>query len=212
MKKYLPLLSLLTVSATAADFSYKNFSVGYLNGSADLPASYVGSAQNLDIDGFQIDGQYEIANNFFGFVSYQDAEISLDTVGSVDLAAISAGVGSYVALGEHLDFQYSVGYRYSSFETSGGIDQSVGHITANIGLRWSPVEWLEFSPSITHYFPVADDDLLKATQATYFEARFYITASEMFQPFIGVTYNIQEDSKNITSNLELFQAGLRFSF
>jgi hypothetical protein len=212
MKNYISLLALLPITASASEFSYKNLSIGYLNGSAELPSSYLGAAQDLDIEGFQIDGQYEIANNFFGFISYQDGDISLNTVGSVDLTAFTAGLGGYVPLGEHVDLQYGVGYRYSNWEASGFPDQSIGHITANIGLRWSPVEWLEFHPSITQYIPVVDDDFLGAVQATYLDARLYVTASETFQPFIGVTCNLQEDSKNITGNLVVFQAGMRLSF
>ena len=212
MKKYIYLLALLPVTASAAEFSYKNFSIGYLNGSAELPASYLGAAQGLDLEGFQIGGQFEIANNFFGNISYQDGDISLDNVGSLDFRSITAGLGGYVPLCGQVDLQYGVSYHYSDWDAGGGLDQSIGHITAHAGLRWSPVDWMEISPSITHYFPVNDDDLLKAAQATYLEARIYITASETFQPFVGVSYNIQEDSDNIVGNLELFQAGLRVSF
>lgn len=212
MKKYIPLLALLPVTASAADFSYTNFSIGYLNGSAELPASYLGAAQDLDLEGFQIDGQFEIANNFFGSFSYQDGDISLNAVGSLDYRAITVGLGGYVPLGAPVDLLYGLNYRYSDWDAGAGLDQSIGHITAHVGLRWSPVEWLEVNPFITHYFPVSDDNLLQAAQATYLEARLYITASEMFQPFVGVSYNIQEDSDNITGNLELFQAGLRISF
>ena len=212
MRNYISLLALLPFTASASEFSYTNFSAGYLNGSAELPSLYLGAAQDLDIEGFQIDGQFEIANNFFGFASYQDGDISLNAIGSLDLTALTAGLGGYMPLGQNVDLQYTVGYRYSNWEASGFSDQSIGHITANVGIRWSPVEWLEFHPSITQYIPVNDDDLLEAVQVTNLDARLFITASETFQPFIGVTYNIQEDSDNIVGNLVIYQAGMRFSF
>jgi hypothetical protein len=212
MRTYISLLALLPFTASASEFSYKNFSIGYGNGSAELPSLYLGAAQDLDIEGFQIDGQFEIANNFFGFISYQDGDISLDTVGSLDLTALTAGLGGYVALGENVDLQYSVGHRYSNWEASGFSDQSIGHINANIGIRWSPVEWLEFHPSITQFIPVNDDDLLEAAQGTYLDARLFVTAGETFQPYIGVTYNIQADSDNIFKDLVMYQVGMRFSF
>ena len=107
--------------------------------------------------------------------------------------------------------QYSVGYRHSEWEI-GGFDQEIGHITANVGIRWSPVEWLELHPSITHYFPVNDDDFLEASGGTSADLRIYVTASEMFQPYAGVSYNLQEDSGTIPGDLALFQVGLRVSF
>ena len=73
MKKYTLLLALLPLTATASEFSYKNFSLGYLNGSGELPqnvATALGTNQDLDLEGFQIDGQFELAPNFFGFLSF----------------------------------------------------------------------------------------------------------------------------------------------
>lgn len=84
MKTYTFLLSLLALPVSASDFSYKNFSVGYLDGSAKLPgdvADFLGSEKDLDVEGLQVDGQLEFTNNFFGFASYQDGDIGLRDFG-----------------------------------------------------------------------------------------------------------------------------------
>lgn len=124
----------------------------------------------------------------------------------------SLGLGGYLPLGEQVDLFYTVGYFHQEWDAGNQLEQDIGHIAASIGIRWSPIDWLEFNPKVTHYFPVSDDDFLEAVQSTNLEARIYITASEMFQPFVGVTYNIQEDSDSLIGNLELFQAGVRLSF
>lgn len=126
MKKHTLFLALLPMTVTASEFSYKNFSIAYLDGSAELPgyvADFLGSDKDLDLEGFQIDGQFDFTDNFFGFASYQDGEISLDDVGSLDSRAFTAGLGGYASFCEQADLHYGVGYRYSEWDAGGGLEQ-----------------------------------------------------------------------------------------
>jgi hypothetical protein len=219
MKKILLLSSLLSASAMAAEVSYTNLNVGYLNGEGDLPGyvTALGLEDDVDLEGFFVSGQYEITNNFFAYASYQDGELQSDFLGGggsfeVDTRVIEAGLGGYAALGEDVDFYYSAGYKYTTLEVDGFGDQDVGNIDLTVGLRWSIAGWVEVNPYIEQSIGVDDDEFVGSVNTTTAGLNLLVTGIPYVQPFAGISYELDSSDDNIASDLVLYTAGLRFAF
>lgn len=218
MKKLLLLSSLLSASAMAAEVSYTNLNVGYLNGEADLPGyvTALGLEDDVDLEGFFVSGQYEITNNFFAYASYQDGELEANFIGGggfeVDTRVIEAGLGGYAALGEDVDVYYSAGYKYTTLEIDGFGDQDVGNIDLTVGLRWSIASWVEVNPYIEQSIGVDDDEFVGAVNTTTAGLNLLVTGIPYVQPFAGISYELDSSSDNVVGDLLLYTAGVRFAF
>ncbi len=218
MKKFLILSFLLSASAMAAEVSYTNLNIGYLNGEGDLPGyvSSLGLEDDVDLEGFFVSGQIEITNNFFAYASYQDGELESDVITGgtfeVDTRIIEAGLGGYAALGDDVDVYFSAGYKHSTLEVEGFGDQDVGNIDLTVGLRWSIAGWVEVNPYIEHSIGVDDDEFVGSVDATTAGLNVLVTGIPYVQPFAGVSYELDSSDDNIASDLLLYSAGVRFAF
>lgn len=219
MKKVLLLTSLLTASAMATDFNYTNIDLGYLNGNADLPtqfSSLLGLDDDLDVEGFFVNGRVEIAENFFGYARYENGDIRADGLGGghldVDIWRVEAGLGGALPLCDTLDVYYGVGYKYTDLDFGSLGSQNLGSIELHVGLRWAPASWIELNPYLGHSIGVDDDDVLEAVDVTTIGLNVFVTAFEHVQPFAGINYELDSSSDNIVKDQVLYSAGLRFSF
>ena len=215
MKKIITISALLCAAASASEFSYTDVGINYATGSAELPNSvsdFFGIGKDLDVDAVQAEARFQIAEGFYGYLNYDNANIEVEDVGlDFDYWAVTAGMGGHCPLAECLDLYYGVGYRYSSLGIDDD-DQSLGHIRLHAGLRWAPVSWLEVNPSLIYDIGVKDDDFLEAINVTYVNLNLYLTSFEHVQPFVGGTLEIQSSSDNLVGDLALFKAGIRFDF
>lgn len=111
--------ALLCAAASASQFSYTGVEVNYASGSAELPndiTDFFGIGGDLDIDAIQVEGRFQIAEGFYGYLNYDNANIGVSDVG-IDFNnwAVTAGMGGNCALADSLDLYYGAGYRYSSW-------------------------------------------------------------------------------------------------
>jgi len=219
MKKVLLLASLLTSSAMATDFNYTNIDLGYMNGQADLPsdfATFFGFDDDLDVEGFFVNGRVEFTENFFGYVRYENGEIRTNFIGGggfdVDVWSIRAGIGGALPLGETVDVYYGVGYRHTDLDFGFLGDQNLGNVDLHVGLRWAPASWIELNPHLEHSIGVDNDDVLDAVDVTTVGLNVFVTAFEYVQPFAGISYELDSSDDNIVKDQVLYSAGVRFSF
>lgn len=215
MKKGLLLAPLLAASAYASDLSYTHFDIGYSNGKAELPFSAPGFDNDLDIEGLFISGRYEITNNFFAYASFEDGEIDPDDSfifnGDIDTMRVEAGLGAYYGIADCADVYFTVGYKYSELD-DGDDAQKLGNIDINLGIRWAAASWLEVNPYVEQSIGVDDDEFLDAVNTTTLGLNLYVTSFQYFQPFVGVSYEVDSSSDNLVEDLLLYSAGFRVAF
>lgn len=215
MKKIITISALLCAAASASEFSYTDVGINYATGSAELPndvTNFFGIGEDLDVDAIQVEGRFQIAEGFYGYLNYDNANIEVEDVGlDFDYWAVTAGMGGHCPLAESLDLYYGAGYRHSSWGID-DIDESIGHIRLHAGLRWAPASWLEVNPSLVYDIGVKDDEFLEAINVTYVNLNLYLTSFECVRPFVGGTLEIQSSDENLVGDLALFKAGIRFDF
>lgn len=215
MKKIITISALLCAAASASEFSYTDVGINYATGSAELPnfvSDFFGIGKDLDVEAVQAEARFQIAEGFYGYLNYDNANIEVEDVGlDFDYWAVTAGMGGHCSLAESLDSYYGAGYRYSSLGID-DYDQSLGYIRLHAGLRWAPVSWLEVNPSLIYDIGVKDDDFLEAINITYVNLNLYLTSFECVRPFVGGSLELQSSDDNLVGDLALFKAGIRFDF
>lgn len=219
MKKFLLLASLMITPAMATDFNYTNIDFGYMNGKADLSspfATFFGLDDDLDVEGFFVNGRVEFTDNFFGYVRYESGDIRADFIGGghydIDIWTLRAGFGGALPLGETLDVYYGIGYRHTDLDLDVLGSQQLGNIDLHVGLRWAPTSWIELNPHLEHSIAVDDDDLVDAVNTTSVGLNVFVTAFDYVQPFVGINYELDTSSDSTVKDQVLYSAGLRFSF
>ena len=108
LRSTLVILSLaFSVSATAAEFDYNYFSIGY--GTTDFDDI------NVDGDGFSVEGSYAINNDYHVFGNYESAGLDF----GVDATTFSAGMGYNRSMTETVDLVARLSYEYVELDAPG---------------------------------------------------------------------------------------------
>jgi len=107
---------MLTTLVPAADLSYSNVTVGYVDAEID----------DLDGDGFDIALNANISDSIFAILSYQDIESDKVLGVEVGLNEFRLGVGWHTAITGSMDFVAMLGYSFAE------LDASIGVLSASI--------------------------------------------------------------------------------
>ena len=147
------LASLVLVSPwAAADLSYTNFSVGYIDG----------DIRSADIDGFDLRGSISINSDIFLLANYS----ALDSNG-VDIDLLRFGAGYRTALTEDIDFVTT----FSILDFDNGNNSSDGYQLTG-GIRGKANREIEYSAELVKEdIDDFDDDIGIEVGARYFFTR-----------------------------------------
>ncbi len=139
LRSLLVILSLaFSVSATAADFDYNYFSVGY--GTTDFDEI------NVDGDGLSAKGSYAINDTYHVFGGYKSAGLDF----GVDVTTFSAGFGYNRGLSEIVDLVARLSYEYIELDAPGLGDVDDSGLGLGVGLRIAASNKLELNAGINH--------------------------------------------------------------
>ncbi len=136
----------LSASATAQDFDYSFFSVGYSQ--IDIDDEFIGVG--VDGDAFGAAGSYELNENIFLFGSLQVGELEASGfAGDVDVTVYDVGLGYRMPLSDTVDFFGTVAYEYQELEDQGvSIDDNGFGI--GVGLRARVSQSIELNGGIQY--------------------------------------------------------------
>ena len=173
----------------AGGFSYNFVELGYQN--AEFDDDFGGF--NVDGDGYDIRGSFEVADTWFVTASYG----TLDFDFGVDLDQLSIGAGFYMVLSDRVDFFASLSYIEAEVSASGlgSIDEDGYGVAA--GIRGMVTDRFEMSGSLL-YSDLGDGADGKAVAA---EALYSFTDT------FALGLNIETDD-----DVSIFGIGARFYF
>jgi hypothetical protein len=153
LRSTLVILSLaFSVSATAADFDYNYFSIGY--GTMDFDE--VGA----DGDGFGAEGSFAINDSYHVFGGYESAGLDF----GVDATSFAAGFGYNRSMSDTVDLVARLSYEYVDFDVPGPVDIDDSGIGLGVGLRIAASNELELDVGINYvdYSDLGDDTAFAA--------------------------------------------------
>jgi hypothetical protein len=116
----------LATPALAETPSFNFFQAGYVDVEIDF-----GEGFDVDGDGFDVGGAFEIGDNFFGFAIYRD--IGLDF--GIDVSTLQIGFGYHTGLSDNTSFFFRAGYAEADASLSGfGSEDESGYVAyADLG-------------------------------------------------------------------------------
>lgn len=171
-------LLVLGTSASAEEFDYNFFELGYGNIEFD--------DVNVDGDGFGLAGSYAINPQFHVFAGYQAAGLDF----GIDATTFGAGLGWHNSLTPVVDLVASVSYEYVELDAPGGGSADDNGLGLGLGLRFAASELLELNAGINYVdFSDSGDD-------TGFGIGGLYSFTEAFS--LGLSGNWSDDASSYT--------------
>lgn len=177
------LLLLLTFPAMAQGPSFNFVEVGYISAEID-----VGNGVDVDGDGYDLGGSFEIGEKTFVFVGY--ADIGFDF--SVDLKQLQVGLGWHTAITQTADIFARVAYVDAEISARGfgSVDESGYGL--GIGVRNDVSDLIEL------YGEIAYVDLGSDADSTAFGAGIYFNITEAFALGLGASFEDDATSYGVS--------------
>ncbi len=132
------LLLMFSAAASAGDFDYTFFELGYGNVEFD--------DVNVDGDGFGIAGSYAVNEDFHVFAGYQAAGLDF----GIDATTLGAGFGYHTSLSPAVDFVASLSYEYVELDAAGIASADDNGLGLGVGMRFAASEKLELNAGISY--------------------------------------------------------------
>ena len=132
----------LSASATAQDFDYNFFSLGYQRVTLD------DGTFDVDGDGIGLNGSFEISESFFVFGGYGMAEFEEAGI-EVDVDNLSIGLGWHTGLSDKVDLVAGLSYEYIDVSAL-GLSADDNGIGLGVGLRFAASETIEVNGGVDH--------------------------------------------------------------
>ena len=139
------LVCTFAASASANDFDYNFFQLGYGNVEYD--------DVNVDGDGFGLSGSFAINEDFHVFGGYEAAGLDF----GVDATSLGAGLGWHTTLSPVVDLVASLSYQYVELDAPGVGSFDDNGLGLGVGLRFAASELLELNAGI-NYVDFSDSD------------------------------------------------------
>lgn len=147
----------LASPAFADGLSYNYLEAGFAQ--IDLDDDIV----DVDGDGFEIGGSFEVGDQLFVFADYGSADFDF----GVDLDQLSVGLGFHTPLSNNADFVAKIAY-VSAEVSAFGFSADEDGFGASIGLRGKPSERVELEGFID-YVDLGDGDDTSVSGAAWYE-------------------------------------------
>lgn len=132
----------LSASATAQDFDYNYFSLGYQRVNLD------DGNFDVDGDGIGLNGSIEIGESFTLFGGYGMAEFEEQGV-EVDADTLNIGIGWHTAVSDKVDFVAGLSYEYIELSAQGSSFDDNG-IGLGVGLRFEASDNIEINGGVDY--------------------------------------------------------------
>ena len=143
-------LLVFSASAGAQGFDYNYFGVGYQR--LNLDDGFI----DVDGDGFGVEGSFAVSDSFFLFGDYGMAEFS-EQGQTVDLDALSLGIGWHTAISDRMDFVTGVSYEWAEVSAAGFGSVDDSGYGLGVGLRFQASDAIELNGGID-YVDYGDGD------------------------------------------------------
>lgn len=168
----------LSASASAEDFDYSFFSLGYGNIEFD--------DVNVDGDGFNVGGSYAINDSYHVFADYSSADLD----GGIDATEFGAGIGWHTSLSDAVDLVAGLSYEYVELDASGFGSVDDNGFGLGVGLRFAASEALELNAGINYV------DLSDSGDDTGFSVGGLYDLSDAFSVGLGGSWS--DDTSSYT--------------
>lgn len=166
-RKFLALVAALGVAsaAFATDLSYDYAELRWVDT----------EVENVDGDGFQLSGSYEVADQWLIVADLN----AIDFDFNVDITTFAVGAGYVVRYDEKFDL---VGYAKlirANADFTGGDDDENGY-SISVGTRAQPIENVELRAFLNHVDVFDRDTFIEIGGDYYFDPRFSVGATLQF--------------------------------
>lgn len=179
----------LTAPAMAEQPSYNFLQAAYQRVEIDLG----GILGDVDGDGYQVGGSFEIGESMYFFADYADAGLDFN----VDSSQIKAGFGFHHGISANTDFFANLAYVKAELELGGiGSADENGYGVA-IGVRSNVSDTVELELSVS-YVDLGDD-----IDSTSVDGRFWFDVTDTFA--LGLGAGVDDD-------VTTYEAGMRWYF
>ena len=179
----------LTAPAMAEQPSYNYLQAGYQKVEIDLG----GILGDVDGDGYQLSGSFEIGDSAYFFAGYSSASFDFD----IDADQIEAGIGYHHGMSSNTDFYANVAYVKAEVDVGGvGSADEDGYGVA-IGIRSNVSDAVELEVSVS-YVDLGDDN-----DSTAFDGGFWFNVTDTFA--LGLGFGGDDD-------VTTYGAGMRWYF
>ncbi len=179
------LLSVLSVGAMAETPSFNFVDAGYV--------SNLGG--DFDFDGFEIQGNFELNDNFYINAGYTTITSDISFIGDIDSDVLELGLGYKTAISDNMVFFTQLDFVDIDVDVSGFGSGSENGYQLGFGVRNNLSEKLELKAAI-NYFDVGGSDTFLELGAIY-----KLTDSA------GIYFDVDTDFDDSSYGL-----GVRFSF
>ena len=175
----------LATPALAETPSYNFIQAGYVE--VDLDGGF-----DVDGDGFNVGGAFEIGDNFFGFASYQDAGFDF----GIDVSTLQVGFGYHTGLTDNTSFFFRAGYAEGDVSISGFGSADDSGYAAGIGVRSNVSDLIELALEVGYL------DLGDGVDGTAVGGQIWFNVTDNFA--LGVNASAGDDETSYGAGLRVY--------